>query len=156
MTDARLRALERRWRESGSLEDEVAYLLERLRTGDLLRDRVELAAYCGHAAARHALGAEAPPAPPRPEQVLTGITQKRWGAAAKAQAFEIAAEIAAASFAEAGELTPPHRTPTPLATLRFAASWLGLEPRVLVEQTLRRLSHWALGGAEWPAPDQHD
>lgn len=35
MSDARLRELERRWRETGSVEDEVAYLRERARTGDL-------------------------------------------------------------------------------------------------------------------------
>ena len=44
MSDARLRELERRWRESGSTEDEAAYLRERVRVGDLTQERLELAA----------------------------------------------------------------------------------------------------------------
>ena len=55
MSDARLRELERRWRESGSTEDEAAYLRERVRVGDLTQERLELAAYCGNAASIAAL-----------------------------------------------------------------------------------------------------
>ncbi len=33
MSDARLRELERRWKETGSVDDEAAYLLERVRSG---------------------------------------------------------------------------------------------------------------------------
>lgn len=51
MTDARLRDLERRWKESGAVEDEVEYLKERLRVMDLAPERVDLAAYCGAPAA---------------------------------------------------------------------------------------------------------
>ena len=43
MSDAKLRELERRWKESGAVEDEAAYLLERVRVGDLTRERLELA-----------------------------------------------------------------------------------------------------------------
>ena len=57
MSDAKLRELERQWRESGSIEDEAAYLRERVRAGDLTQERLELAAYFGHAAAGHALPA---------------------------------------------------------------------------------------------------
>ena len=60
MSDARLRELERRWRESGSVEDEAAYLRERVRVGDLRQDRLELAAYCGHEAAARISGAMGP------------------------------------------------------------------------------------------------
>lgn len=56
MSDAKLRELERRWKETGSVEDEAAYLLERVRVGDLTRERLELAAYCGHEGARRAVG----------------------------------------------------------------------------------------------------
>ncbi|MBX3467746.1 MAG: hypothetical protein KF878_12750 [Planctomycetes bacterium] len=56
MSDAKLRELERRWRETGAVEDEAAYLLERVRVGDLTRERLELAAYCGHEGARRAVG----------------------------------------------------------------------------------------------------
>lgn len=51
MSDARLRALERAWKESGSVADEAAYLRERVRTGEVAPERLALAAYLGHAAA---------------------------------------------------------------------------------------------------------
>jgi len=54
VSDARLRELERRWKETGSVDDEASYLLERVRVGDLTRERLELAAYCGHQGARRA------------------------------------------------------------------------------------------------------
>lgn len=54
MDDA-VRAAERRYRASGALEDEVAWLRERLRIGDLTRERCELAAFMGHPAATTAL-----------------------------------------------------------------------------------------------------
>lgn len=50
-SDEGLRRLERRWRESESLEDEIALLNEKLRLGDIRPERVELAAYLGHPAA---------------------------------------------------------------------------------------------------------
>lgn len=55
MTDARLRDAERRWRETGALADEAAWLRERVRAGALDDERLRLAAYVGHAAARLAL-----------------------------------------------------------------------------------------------------
>lgn len=55
MSDTKLRELERRWKETGSISDEAACLLERVRVGDLTRERLELAAYCGHSAACAAL-----------------------------------------------------------------------------------------------------
>lgn len=58
MSDARLRELERRWRETGAVDDEAAYLLERVRSGDLDSRRLHAAADCGHAAACAALGRE--------------------------------------------------------------------------------------------------
>lgn len=51
----RLRGLERRWKETGEPEDEAAYLLERLRTGGLSRERLDLATYLGGVGARLAL-----------------------------------------------------------------------------------------------------
>lgn len=35
MPDERLRKLERRWKETGSAQDEAAYLLERVRAGEI-------------------------------------------------------------------------------------------------------------------------
>lgn len=57
MSDERLRELERRWTESGSVNDEAAYLKQRVRAGDLSQERLDLAAYCGREAALVALGA---------------------------------------------------------------------------------------------------
>jgi hypothetical protein len=47
MADERLRNLERRWRETGTLEDEAVYLRERIRQGDLSERKLYLAAYLG-------------------------------------------------------------------------------------------------------------
>ncbi len=49
--DDAVRAAERRHRVSGAREDEVAWLRERLRAGDLTPERCELAAFVGHPAA---------------------------------------------------------------------------------------------------------
>jgi hypothetical protein len=67
VSDARLRELERRWKETGSPDDEAAYLLERVRVGDLTREMLELAAYCGHEGARLATGCDAQGQPADPE-----------------------------------------------------------------------------------------
>ena len=64
MSDSKLRELERRWRETKSVEDEAAYLRERVRVGDLTQERLELAAYCGHEGARRAAEADRSPVPP--------------------------------------------------------------------------------------------
>ncbi|MDC3379462.1 hypothetical protein OAX78_04190 [Planctomycetota bacterium] len=60
MSDERLRELERRWKETQAVEDEAAYLLERVRVGDLEQEKLELAAYCGDGAAKAALGGSGP------------------------------------------------------------------------------------------------
>lgn len=51
MSDARLRVLERRWRETGVVADEAAWIIERLRVGDVIRERVRAAAILGYPAA---------------------------------------------------------------------------------------------------------
>lgn len=58
--DTGLRDLERRWRASGDPADEARLLAERLRLGELTRERLELAAFVGHIGARTALGDGAP------------------------------------------------------------------------------------------------
>lgn len=52
MGDEQQRALERRWKETGSIQDEAAYLQAQLRAGELERERVQWAAALGHAAAK--------------------------------------------------------------------------------------------------------
>ncbi len=59
MTDLRMRSLSR-LSASGDLHAQARQLLERVRSGSLSRERLELAAYCGDPAARGAL-AEGPP-----------------------------------------------------------------------------------------------
>ncbi len=53
--DATLQALERRWRQTGAVDDEARWLQARLRAGDLARERLVFAADLGHAAAQVAL-----------------------------------------------------------------------------------------------------
>lgn len=63
MTDTRLQQLKRAWEASGSVDDEAAYLRERVRVGDLSIERAELTAYCGSTAAERALGGPRPTDP---------------------------------------------------------------------------------------------
>lgn len=63
MTDDRLRALERTWKETGTVEAEAEFLRERLRAGKVSDDGVRLAAFLGSKAARQALGLPAYVAP---------------------------------------------------------------------------------------------
>lgn len=56
MTDDRLRALERRFRETGSVEDEAAWLRGRVRAGELEQELLLLAAWCGSKGARWVAG----------------------------------------------------------------------------------------------------
>lgn len=55
MSDAALRALEQRFRASGSFEDEVVWLRTRLQVGELSEEELRLEAYRGRPAARAAL-----------------------------------------------------------------------------------------------------
>jgi hypothetical protein len=56
VTESKLRELERRWKHSGALEDEVVYLRERVRAGLLDGERLELALRFGSEAAGEVLG----------------------------------------------------------------------------------------------------
>lgn len=56
MSDERLRELERKWKESGSVEDEAAYLVERLRVGGLSQEALDLTVFMNHPASRIAVG----------------------------------------------------------------------------------------------------
>jgi hypothetical protein len=63
VTDARLRARERA-ASTGDVHDQARLLLERVRSGRLSRERLELAAYCGDGPARAAAGVESLPSWP--------------------------------------------------------------------------------------------
>jgi hypothetical protein len=58
LSDERLRAARRAWREARDDEREVRYLQELVRTGALAHERLELAALLEHGAARVVLGRE--------------------------------------------------------------------------------------------------
>ncbi|MCO5169192.1 MAG: hypothetical protein M9894_22850 [Planctomycetes bacterium] len=60
MSDERLRQLERRWRETGAVEDEAALLAHRLRVGSLSAGSLRLLAYLQHGAAMSVLLTECP------------------------------------------------------------------------------------------------
>jgi hypothetical protein len=60
VSDQRLRELERRFRASGSVEDEATWLRARMQAGELEQSKLDLAAHCGHEGARAALGENAP------------------------------------------------------------------------------------------------
>lgn len=51
MSDELTRELERRWKETGAVEDEARLLAEKVRSGTLPQSRLDLAAACGHPAA---------------------------------------------------------------------------------------------------------
>ncbi|MCO5170123.1 MAG: hypothetical protein M9894_27635 [Planctomycetes bacterium] len=73
--DDRVRAAERVWRESGRPEDEARWLVERLRAGDLPRERLERAADpMNHLPALLALGA-----PTFAERFPDALTRPLWG-----------------------------------------------------------------------------
>lgn len=78
MSDRRLRGLERRWRGAGGSAEQAEWLRARLRAGELDGDRLELAAWCGHAAARLALDWPPSVAPPScGDELARGLSA--WG-----------------------------------------------------------------------------
>ncbi|MCA9630804.1 MAG: hypothetical protein KC766_24210 [Myxococcales bacterium] len=82
MTDSQLRELERRFRASGSAEDEAAWLRARVQAGELERSSLELAAYLGSEAAREFLGPSAPRHTLAPKTGVLGFVRKGlafWG-----------------------------------------------------------------------------
>ncbi|MEZ6188116.1 MAG: hypothetical protein R3F62_24295 [Planctomycetota bacterium] len=109
MSDAVLRALERRWRESGELEDEVRWLQERMRLGLLGEGEVELASALGHSASR----ACAPrPRCPFRDKALLKVQPKRVSVA-------LALHVAELSFEVWDVLTDK-----PTGAVRLARAWL--------------------------------
>jgi hypothetical protein len=72
MSDQNVRALERRWNETGAVEDEAAYLQARVRAGELSQERLDVASWVGYAAARLAR----PQPPLEPEAWIAGVEQR--------------------------------------------------------------------------------
>jgi hypothetical protein len=121
MSDTRLREQERRWRETGSLQDEAAYLLERIRSGDLDRDRLELAAYCCHPAAMIALEASRPP----PDLFEWAVGLNRWPMAGERAALEACRVAVSESVKHEGPSQfSDEFFETSLAAIEATACWL--------------------------------
>ena len=130
MSDTRLRELERRWKETGSPDDEAAYLLERVRVGDLTQERLELAAYCGHEGARRAYGCE-PSASPDSENWLGGLADR--GKEVRVRSAWTCAQLVLASC-ELGQFRLCAEQVTALL-----GEWLNRPSDVAIEQELRTL-----------------
>ena len=79
MTDSHLRELERRFRASGSVEDEAAWLRARVQAGELEQSKLELAAYCGHAPAIRCLSEKELPRPPSSDQASRSAAMRYMG-----------------------------------------------------------------------------
>lgn len=105
MSDARLRDCERRWRETGSVEDEATYLGERVRCGLISQDELDLAAIAGHPAAARGARAFTRPDPEhrgsRPHAEFSG-----WIAALGARDVSVALESLTAALTAA--IPPDH------------------------------------------------
>lgn len=67
MAESYVRALERRWRQTGDLQDEILYLREQVRAGLVPSKSLQLAAHCGHAASLQAL-----------QQAAHQLTVRQW------------------------------------------------------------------------------
>jgi hypothetical protein len=121
MSDEQLRELERRWRETGAVEDEARFLAERARAGRLSRDKLELAAYLGHRAALSAIERTNPPWDPSSgpswlEEVVRGL--RAWSKEAGVRAAIAASRTAMKQWeARYGEEDPAR-------ALDLAEGWL--------------------------------
>jgi hypothetical protein len=128
VSDERLRELERRFRASGSVEDEAAWLRARVQAGELEQSKLELAAYCDQPAAVLVLG-EVPPQPP-PGQHYSEL--ERWASKLEDCSRRIAVRAAIAGARLVLEQNP---LPAPLVrassrAIRAAEAWcLSPNPR---------------------------
>lgn len=118
MSDDDLRARERRWLETREVADEVLFLEACLRTGRVTRDRLELAAYCGHQPAAVVVQAATPVAPAeRTEWAKTLFA--RWGKEVTVRAAVAASREALRSHG------PDAPIELPLRAIAAAEDWLG-------------------------------
>lgn len=118
MSDERLRQLERRWKETGSVEDEAAFLLGRVRAGDLTDERLELAAFCGHAGARRACPQVVRNPPQDPVRLFEEV-EGSWGKRVAVGVAVAAAQAALTSCSRSGH--PEAAVPTFLVDAADAA-----------------------------------
>jgi len=161
MSDERLRELERRWKETGSVADEAAFLHEMLRVDAITAPDLQLAALLDHDASRAVLGASdlPPPQGSEWEQALAA-----WGPGVLIRAVVALARCVSLSEEDARRLSvvedwccapaafgwrrlepclTPSRSSVSLAThlvdeaVRAVASALGDRPALMVPQDPR-------------------
>lgn len=135
-----VREAERRWRASGSLEDEVSFLVARRRAGELTEERLRLAAHCGHPAAARAHDLT----PPTPVAALRDLTTKRFGPAAVRSCRDATDRVVAEAVG--GQPMRLARAASPLETIRAHASYFGLDADQLARRVLADVARWALDG----------
>ncbi len=120
MTDADLQAAERRFRATGHVVDEAAWLRARARAGRLAAGALPLAAWIGHAAARLTLGDDAPPAPaPAAWLDVHAVALRSWAEGVAGLGLAAARQVAFAAARRAARAT---NDPVTLAAVDAAAS----------------------------------
>jgi hypothetical protein len=126
MADEELRALERRWRSTGAVDDETAFLAAKLRAGLFDEQRLRLAAFVGDPAAALVAGCEAAPRdlltrmPGQLWQYMMGV--EAWGTRA---AVRLALASARAIHRLGPELGLPRHALTQMAgSMAVAEQWL--------------------------------
>ena len=85
----RLHELWRVWQATHSREAEVALLTERLRLGELPLVQLDLAAFCGHAAARRVIEETGASPTPIPAEGWADELERGWGAKVRARYAEL-------------------------------------------------------------------
>jgi len=127
--DSWLRELERRWQRSGALLDEVALLRGRVRAGELSPERLELAAFCGHAGAGAACSSASQVPERDPQEALAALA--RWGKPAVVCVCVLAARTVLPLWMSQGGLSYPQRC------LMAAEDWLASPSDSLVAEAGR-------------------
>jgi hypothetical protein len=128
VADARLRALSRA-ADQGDVEARARLLALRLRTGDLERAALEVAAYVGDPAARLVLGPEAPDLPTvaiRSARAAPELNQRRWitGLRAYGKPWLVRAALAVAHDRAGAWAEWDAADERPRRALDSAAEWL--------------------------------
>lgn len=122
MSDQSLRDAERRWAETGSVDDEVRVLVERVRHGMLLRERLEFAAACGHEAAARALHALSPAPASVVSRWMRGVTHLFRSSTEFGGLLRFGQPVVVRAAVAAARLAPVPGAVAPAADVRGATS----------------------------------
>ena len=140
MSDETLRRLERRWRETGAVEDEAALLAALLRAGELSRSALEVAVHLGHEAATSVVGLGVSPASELADPQLRAEGLLRWGQAVCVRFCIACAERALSERRALGQELPSEA----LLAVRVANDWLACpcEEHALIAGTLAHVDQY--------------